>query len=64
MGEDASVADDEAIGVDQEVRRAVEDILMVAVDPVSANLLAQLLEVSRASFEDVCANLAVEFEGL
>ena len=37
MGEDAPVADDEATGVDQEVRRAVEAILMVAVDPVSAN---------------------------
>ena len=63
MSEDAPVADDEATGVDQEVRRAVEAILMVAVDPVPANLLAQLLEVSTASIEEVCANLADEFEG-
>ena len=64
MGEDAPVADDEATGVDQEVRRAVEAILMVAVDPVPANLLAQLLEVSTASIEEVCANLADEFWSL
>ena len=36
-----------------EVRRAVEAILMVAVDPVPPNLLAQLLEVSTATVEAV-----------
>ena len=45
MGDDAPVADDEATGVDREARRAVEAILMVAVDPVPANLLAQLLSL-------------------
>ena len=62
MGDDAPVADDEATGVDREARRAVEAILMVAVDPVPANLLAQLLEVSTASIEEACASLADEFE--
>ena len=61
MGDDAPVADDEATGVDREARRAVEAILMVAVDPVPANLLAQLLEVSTASIEEACASLADEF---
>ncbi|GIT45523.1 MAG: segregation and condensation protein B [Acidimicrobiales bacterium] len=49
------MADDEAPG--GLTRRSVgplEAILMVAVDPVPANLLAQLLEVSTASIEEVC----------
>ncbi|MEC9000191.1 MAG: SMC-Scp complex subunit ScpB [Actinomycetota bacterium] len=45
-----------------EVRRAVEAILMVAVDPVPPNLLAQLLEVSTASVEEQCAALAESYE--
>ena len=45
-----------------EIRRAVEAILMVAVDPVPANLLAQLLEVSTRTVESECEALAAEFE--
>lgn len=45
-----------------EVRRAVEAILMVAVDPVPPNLLAQLLEVSTATVEAQCAALAGDYE--
>jgi len=45
-----------------EVRRAVEAILMVAVDPVPPNLLAQLLEVSTAIIEEQCAALADDYE--
>ena len=45
-----------------EIRRAVEAILMVAIDPVPANLLAQLLEVSTRIVESECEALAVEFE--
>ena len=44
-----------------EVRRAVEAILMVAIDPVPANLLAQLLEVSTKTIESECEALAAEF---
>ena len=45
-----------------EIRRAVEAILMVAIDPVPANLLAQLLEVSTRTVESECEALAAEFE--
>ena len=45
-----------------EIRRAVEAILMVAIDPVPANLLAQLLEVSTRTVESECEALADEFE--
>ena len=46
----------------EEVRRAIEAILMVATDPVPANLLAQLLEVSTRTVEAECEALAEEFE--
>ena len=46
----------------EEVRRAIEAILMVATDPVPANLLAQLLEVSTRTVEAECQALAEEFE--
>ncbi len=46
----------------EETRRAVEAILMVAIDPVPANLLAQLLEVSTRTIESECEALAIEFE--
>ena len=45
-----------------EIRRAVEAILMVAIDPVPSNLLAQLLEVSTRTVESECEALAAEFE--
>ena len=45
-----------------EIRRAVEAILMVAIDPVPATLLAQLLEVSTRTVESECEALAAEFE--
>jgi len=40
-----------------EIRRAVEAILMVAIDPVPANLLAQLLEVSTRTVESECGGV-------
>mgnify|MGYP001584522173 FL=1 len=46
----------------EEVRRAIEAILMVATDPVPANLLAQLLEVSTRIVEAECEALAEGFE--
>ena len=45
-----------------EIRRAVEAILMVAIEPGPANLLAQLLEVSTRTVESECEALAAEFE--
>ena len=45
-----------------EVRRAVEAMLMVALEPVPSNLLAQLLEVPTDEVERVCCDLAEAYE--
>jgi segregation and condensation protein B len=42
--------------------RAIEAILMVATEPVPAQLLAQLLEVPQATVEEVCTGLAQALE--
>ena len=52
----------EGAGVDDEARRAVEAILMVAVDPVPPNLLAQLMELPTKQVEAICDGLAEEYE--
>ena len=49
-------------GSDGDVRRAIEAILMVAVDPVAPNLLAQLLEMPTRRVEAVCDGLADWYE--
>jgi len=49
-------------GPDDGVRRAIEAILMVAVDPVEPNLLAQLLEMPTRRVEAVCDGLADWYE--
>ena len=46
----------------EEARRAVEAVLMVAEAPVEPQLLAQLLEVPVASVQQICADLAAEYE--
>lgn len=43
-------------------RRAIEAILMVADQPVEARLLAELLEMSPARIEDLCTELASEYD--
>src|SRR6266550_6235751 len=45
-----------------EAQRAIEAILMVAEEPVEPQLLAQLLEVSPAKVEELCATLAATYE--
>ena len=46
-----------------EARRAIEAILMVADEPLEPHLLAQLLEVSPARVEELCAELVNAYEG-
>ena len=46
----------------EEARRAIEAILMVADEPLEPHLLAQLLEVSPARVEELCAELADAYE--
>jgi len=45
-----------------ETRRAIEAVLMVAEQPVEAQLLAQLLEMPVAQITEICRNLAAEYE--
>ena len=45
-----------------EATRAVEAILMVAEEPVEPHLLAELLEMSPARVEELCATLAAAYE--
>jgi segregation and condensation protein B len=45
-----------------EARRALEAVLMVAEQPVSPQLLAQLLEVPVAAVVGMCESLAAEYE--
>ena len=45
-----------------EEMRAIEAILMVADEPVEPGLLAQLLEVSPARVEEMCAELAAAYD--
>ena len=47
---------------DTERRRALEAVLMVAEEPLPADLLAQLLEVSTARVEAMCAELAAIYD--
>jgi segregation and condensation protein B len=48
--------------VTSETRRALEALLMVAETPVDPGLLAQLLEISPARVEELCAELAAEYD--
>ena len=44
-----------------EMHRALEAIVLVADQPVEANLLAQLLEIPTARVEELCAELAASY---
>ncbi|HVF76520.1 MAG TPA: SMC-Scp complex subunit ScpB [Acidimicrobiales bacterium] len=46
----------------QEELRAIEAILMVAEEPIEPGLLAQLLEVTPARVDEMCAALAAAYE--
>ena len=49
-------------GTDQETRRAIEAVLMVAEMPVEPQLLAQLLELPVARVTELCEAMAAEYE--
>jgi segregation and condensation protein B len=48
--------------IDTETMRAIEAIVMVAVEPVAPDLLAQLLEQPTVDIERLCNELAAEYE--
>jgi segregation and condensation protein B len=45
-----------------ESKRAIEAIVMVADQPVEPHLLGQLLELSQARIEELCSEIASEYE--
>jgi segregation and condensation protein B len=47
---------------DEESRRALEALLMVAEEPAPPQLLGQLLEIAPARVEELCEQLAAEYE--
>jgi segregation and condensation protein B len=48
--------------VRDEARRAIEAIVLVADDPLDPNLVAQLLELAPAVVNELCRELAAEYE--
>lgn len=46
----------------REARRAVEAVLVAATEPVEARLLAELVELPVARIEELCAELAAEYD--
>jgi segregation and condensation protein B len=45
-----------------EARRAIEAVLMVADEPIEPQLLAQLVELSAPRVEELCAEMAADYE--
>lgn len=52
----------EDVSVDIEARRAVEAMVLVATEPVHPTVIAQLLELSVDSIDQLCERLASEYE--
>jgi len=55
-------ADLDPASVPEEVRAALEAILLVSEEPTAPSLLAQLLEIPAVLLEQLCEHLADEFE--
>lgn len=49
-------------GVRDEARRAIEAVVLVSEQPIEANLLGQLLELSPGVVDELCRELAAEYE--
>ncbi len=47
-----------------ELKRAIEAILMVAIEPIPPGLIAELAEVSTEAVEDACGELAREYDSM
>ena len=46
----------------REARRAIEAVVMASPEPVATDLLAQLVEISTAAVDEICAALEAEYE--
>ena len=53
---------DSDVSVDVEARRAIEAMVLAATEPVHPTVMAQLLELPVDTIDDVCAQLAREYE--
>jgi segregation and condensation protein B len=62
VSEEEVDAEAEALELDVESRRAIEAVLMAATEPVHPTVLAQLLEISVDRVDELCAQLAQEYE--
>jgi segregation and condensation protein B len=61
-GQGVGAAADRTGRLDAETVRAIEAIVLVAVEPVPSELLAQLLEQPVAVIDDLCARLAAAYD--
>ena len=50
------------IKITDEYRRAIEAIILVSDNPVGSNMMAQLLEIPKKKVENICEDLANEYE--
>lgn len=62
MTSDASSDDAQVQRIDARVVQALEAIVLVAVEPVPPELLAQILEIPLASVESICDSLNAAYE--
>ena len=60
--QDQPAVQDQEASRERSLRRAIEAIVMVATEPVEPSLLGQLLEQPIDVIEDLCAQLAGEYE--
>jgi len=47
---------------ERDAKRAIEAVVLATIEPVEARMLAQLVEISVATVERLCAELAAEYE--
>ena len=57
-----NISGHETFNLDPEIVRALEAILLVAMEPVAPALLAQLLEIPMTTVEALCERLAATYE--
>ena len=55
-------ANESELTIDVEARRAIEAIVLAATEPVHPTVMAQLLELSVDRIDELCAQLADEYE--
>ena len=49
------------VDAEPDIRRAIEAILMIAIDPVPPSILAQLFEVKVSEIERICDSMVDQY---